>query len=180
MSRSKKCCILAVLLLGAIGAAATEKPVTSLADAYEFAYRGGMREYYDDFMLSPPHTMTISREYTFHHDEPPRTCTYAVPTCGRDDVVDACDLEAVLSSDHALALWPAEGERVYGFNPRPIDGWVFSIEALGKGFLTVGELCTDDSADCSVEHQALIRIRSTFADLTDQAVSSSECASLNR
>jgi len=180
MSRPKQCCILAALVFGAFGAAATEKPATSLADTYEFAYLGGMREYYDGYMLSLPHTMTISRNYTFHNDEPPRTCTYAVPTCGRDDVVDACDLEPVLSDDSVLALWSAEGEKVYGFDYRPMDGGVFWIEALGKGSLTIGELCTEEGAECSAEHQALRRLRKTFDDLISQAVSSSECTSLNR
>jgi hypothetical protein len=167
-------------VFGAIGAAATDKPVTLLADSYEFAFLGGLRVTYEEFVLSPSETLSITRTYTFHRDEPPHTCSYPIPSCGRDDVVDACDLKAVLSNDHVLAMWPVEGDKVYGFDRRPQDGVVFSIEALGKGLLTVAELCREDGADCSADHQALIRLRKTFTDLIDQAVSSSECASLSR
>ena len=75
-------------------------------------------------------------------------------------------------------LWPEEGERVVGFDPRPVDGAVFSIRAPGKGVLSIGELCGRDDPECSDEDQALLDLRRTFYDLEDQALASPGCAHL--
>lgn len=169
---------MSLLFITSLGAS-DESAVESL-DSFSYEFPGGLSLYSDRYELSPPFTLTIHRRFNFRPGEPPRTCTYQVPPCGEGDLVNVCDVQAVVSDPHVLALWPEEGEIVYGGDARHNDGAVFTVAAPEKGRVTVGELCGEKNVECSEEHETLIRLRRTFADLSRQAQSSPECTDLER
>lgn len=169
---------MSLLFITSLGAS-DESAVESL-DSFSYEFPGGLSLYSDRYEFSPPFTLVILRRFNFRPGEPPRTCTYQIPQCGEGDVVNVCDVQAVVSDHHVLALWPEEGEKGYGRDPRHQDGAVFTIETRSQGRLTIGELCGDQKVGCSEEHESLIRLRHTFADLSRQAHSSPECTDLER
>ena len=172
--------VVVVLVLVPASLIGAEGPEADLAASYEFSFPGGMARLRVHYHYSPPHTLGITRVYLFGNASEARSCTYEVPACGQTEEVDSCDLEKVLLDPHVLALWPDEGEKVYGGDARHYDGAVFTIAAPEKGQLTVGVLCRDDSAECSSEHQALLDLRRAFTDLASQARLSPGCATLKR
>jgi hypothetical protein len=178
MRRPRLFRVAALSLLFITGLGATGEPAGQLAPDYEFSFPGGLARWYDDHRYFPPHTLEITRTFLFGGTGEARSCTYEVPACGQTDDVDSCDLEEVLLDRHVLALWPDEGEKVYGGDARHYDGVVFTIGAPEKGRLAVGELCRDESAECLPEHQSLLRLRSTFTELRSQANASSQCENL--
>lgn len=155
-------------------------PADKSLEAFSFSFPGGLSWYSDNYEFSPPSALRVSRRFTFRLGEAPRTCTYQIPQCGASGLVHVCDLEGVLSDPQVHALWSRGEESVYGRDPRHQDGGVFTIEVQGKGSLTVGELCGENSVECSEEHEALIRLRQVVTDLSRQAHSSPECTDLER
>lgn len=178
MRRQGYCLVVALFLLCITSLDASDESAEESLDSFSYGFPGGLSLYSDSYEFSPPLTLTISRNFNFRPGEPPRTCTYQVLPCGEGNVVTICDLKTAVSDHHVLALWPGEGEKGYGRDLRHQDGAVFTIEAQGRGLLTVGELCRDKSGECSEEHQALIRLRGMFSDLSMQAQSSPECTDL--
>lgn len=157
---------------------AAEDTETDLAASYEFSFPGGLSRLFDRYTYVPPDNLTVMRTFAFKESGPPRSCTYQVPECGETDVVDMCDLEARLLDDHVLALWPEDDETVFGGDARHYDGVVFTITSPTNGYLSVGVLCRDHTAECSAEHRALLNLRRTFTELSGQARSSAGCENL--
>jgi hypothetical protein len=178
MRKQRFCLVVALFLLCITSLAAGDESAAESLDLFSYGFPGGLSLYSDSYEFSPPLTLTISRAFNFRPGEPTRTCTYQVPACGEGDVVTVCDLKTAVSDHHVLALWPEDGEIVYGGDARHYDGGVFTITSPRKGSLTVGDLCGKKNVECSEEHEALIRLRRTFADLSRQAQSSPQCTDL--
>lgn len=180
MRGQESCLVVALSLLFITCLGASDESAMESLDSFTYGFPGGLSLYSDSYEFSAPLTLTLSRRFNFRRGEPPRTCTYQVPQCGDDDVVDVCDLRTAMSNPHVLALWPEEGgEIVYGGDARHYDGAVLTVTAPEKGRLTVGVLCRDESVECPEEHQALLGLRHAFAELSRQAESSAGCEDLN-
>jgi hypothetical protein len=149
-----------------------------------FGYDGGMVAYSDVNRLTTS-TFTITRTYSTWtgQDRPaPTTCSPSLPACdGAPDAVTVATINTDLGDPEVLALWtlPKSPVPLFGTDPRPVDGTVFSI-ALddGRKVLVGGQCASPIMSSCRYIPKGLLRLTQDLQILTKNMVSDPVCKGL--
>ncbi len=154
-----------------------------LSTTVTFGLNGGKVAFTDRFTLTPPLSFRAER----HGGGPSGTvtamCSTTLPGCNTADMVDVGELNAALGArDVQTALGFARGmpmmEVLYGYDPRPVDGTVFEINADGAR-LFVGAPCRAGMmTNCLAVPVGVQRLVDVLTALRDQEVQRSACMAL--
>jgi hypothetical protein len=122
---------------------------------------GGYGAYVDVSRLTACRTYTRDRSLM-----PPLTCTASLPMCP-DRTVDA--ISAALGDAAVQAA--LHDHKLYGNDPRPVDGQVFRI-AMGNDFIDVGPSC---EAGCAGMPAALATLVGLLRKLDERELAAEPC-----
>lgn len=152
-----------------------------LSTTVRFGLDGGKVAYVDTFTLAPPLAFSAERR---SGTMATAMCATTIPSCGSGDVNVGVINAAVAARDVQNALNFARGmpmmEALYGTDPRPVDGTVFSITIDGARLL-VGSPCRDGMmAGCLAVPVGVQRLVDVLTALRDQELLRDACASLRR
>jgi hypothetical protein len=128
------------------GDAGADAARCDFATTYVYGVVGGMSPITIQSELAPGNRYRHERLDASDRDGGVLFCTPSLPPCGALDVITAYDIEVhdLPHPDVQRALAQA-APPLYGRDPRPVDGVVFSFRrADGRGFL-VGDDCGDGS-----------------------------------
>jgi hypothetical protein len=152
-------------------------PVCAFDATYRFGMTGGNAVYEDRATLTPP--------ASYLHERIPRltdpvslSCAPPLPSCDAA-AVDVYDVtRGVADADVQKALAMAMPP-VYGIDPRPYDGSIFSFQrGDGRGFLA-GEACTGSAISCVAIPAGVARLVATLRALDEQQLKDASCATLH-
>ena len=156
-------------------------PSCALTVSLAFGYDGGLVAYQDQYALDPTVGMTISRTYYrgLVDGSSVRTCSPPLPPCGAAGVVSAATIVADLAAADVKPAFKAGSTPVYGTDPRPMDGAVWSITVAGSGTILVGGACQPTTASTCVAIPAGVqRLADDLKSLASTAAAATACAGL--
>ena len=150
----------------------------TLAGTVRFGLVGGLVAVTDTYTLTPPlafRAVRVASGVT-------TMCDTSVPGCNTADMVDVGEVNAALAArDVQAAFGTARGGTmlVYGVDPRPVDGQVFSVSLDGAEVI-VGNPCRTGGMGCLEIPVGLQRLVDVLTALRDQELLRPACAGLRR
>lgn len=149
----------------------------ALAGTVRFGMVGGLVAETDTFTLTPPLVFRAERR-----GATTTSCQTMVPGCNTADMVDVGEVNAALAArDVQAAFGTARGGTmlVYGNDPRPIDGQVFSVSLDGAEVI-VGAPCRTGGMGCLEIPIGIQRLVDVLTGLRDQELLRAACMALRR
>jgi hypothetical protein len=149
----------------------------TLAGTVRFGMVGGLVATSETFTLTPPLAFRAERRGATGMTT---SCQTSVPGCNTTDMVDVGEVNAALSArDVQTAFGMARGGMmlVYGVDPRPMDGQVFSV-ALDGAEVIVGGPCRTGGGGCLEIPIGLQRLVDVLTGLRDQELLRPACMGL--
>jgi len=149
----------------------------TLAGTVRFGMVGGLVAETDTFTLTPPLVFRAERRGVTT-----ASCQTMVPGCNTADMVDVGEVNAALvARDVQAAFGTARGGTmlVYGNDPRPVDGQVFSVSLDGAEVI-VGAPCRTGGMGCLEIPVGLQRLVDVLTGLRDQELQRAACMGLRR
>jgi hypothetical protein len=127
-------------------------PLCTLSTTVSFGATGGMVAYVDQFRLDPTAGLTVTRIYSGRGSSSVdgatvRTCTPTLPECGAAAVVSLSTIVADLADPQVKAAFALGSAPIYGVDPRPNDGSIWSIALGSGGSISVGAPCPSPVMD---------------------------------
>lgn len=149
-----------------------------LPRAYEFTWVGGMAPTRDSFALEPPDQFSMTRKYSFGQ-RPEGRCSGTLPACDAPDPnrITVASLTEHLTNALVAQAWPDSGQRLVGWDSRPVDGVVLAVSRSGGGTLMIGTECGNASS-CTAILPEIGALAGVLRDLAGQISSASECSDL--
>ena len=151
-------------------------PACAFDAVYRFGMTGGRVIYEDRVTLTPPASYLHAR-VPVATDPISLSCAPPLPACDAAaiDVSDVMRDVADPDVQKALALATPP---LYGTDPRPVDGNIFSFQrGDGRGFLAGGQ-CTGSGTSCVAIPAGIVRLVATLRALDEQQLKDASCASL--
>lgn len=164
-------------------AADTATPACTLSSNLTFGHDGGMVIYQDTNRLTSS-TFSITR--TSMRGVGPdgataSTCSPKLPACGASGVVNVATINADLAdAEVQVAFQSAQSSgTLYGTDPRPADGTVYSI-ALddGRRVLVGGQCASPTMSSCRTIPAGLLRLTNDLMSLAAAMAADPACAGL--
>lgn len=162
-------------------APASDVPCTPmLGGTVTFGLDGGKVAFVERFTLAPAAAFRAERRSGGSVGMLVSMCETALPGCNTADMVDVGELNAALGArDVQIAFGAARGmpgmQMIYGYDPRPVDGTVFAIEADGVR-LFVGAPCRAGMMEgCLATPVGVQRLVDVLTALRDQELQRPAC-----
>jgi len=158
----------------------------NLADAqYDFGWTGGLFAYSDRGWLLPGATggdYLLTRAYASRGTgttDVTATCWAPLPKCGDPAAIDIGDIIADLSDPTVQKVVSSTdpSSLVFGVDPRPIDGRIFSLRRGSGPELLIGAPCNGASG-CVEIPPALAKLEQDLLELNQQQLVSPRCAAI--
>lgn len=157
-------------------------PACSLSTNLTFGHDGGNALYTDVNRLTAT-TFTITRNYSRlvkPDGAASATCSPALPACGSAAVTIAT-INADLANADVQALWglPQSPTPIFGSDPRPVDGTVYSI-ALDDGHkVLVGQQCASPAmSSCRYIPAGVVQLVQDLQKLASAMLADAACKSI--
>jgi len=145
-----------------------------------FGYDGGNAIYWDANRLTAT-TFTITRNYSMRADRDgatTATCSPSLPTCGSSAAVTIATINLDLANPDVQAVWglPQNPAPIYGTDPRPVDGAVYSI-ALddGRKVLVGGQCASPAMSSCRYIPTGLMQLSQDLQKLASSMAADPVC-----
>jgi hypothetical protein len=148
-----------------------------VTDTYHFGATGGLVAFQDESVLSPPAHYVRTRT-TFRGGDGPTMmeCAPALPTCGSNDVISLLDITRDLAHPDVVAAFAKTTAPVYGIDPRPVDGTIFSVSRGDGRSLLVGSDCGAGQTGCVAVPHGVRVLADQLSALASQMLATPECA----
>jgi len=151
-------------------------PACAFDAIYRFGMTGGHVVYEDRVTLTPA--------ASYLHERVPRStdpislsCAPPLPACFTAAITVSDVMRDVADPDVQKAL-ASSTPPLYGSDPRPVDGNIFSFQrGDGRGFLAGGP-CTGSGTSCVAIPTGIVRLVATLRALDEQQLKDASCASL--
>ena len=156
-------------------------PSCVLVSALTFGYTGGLVAYADAYTLDPATGMTITRtDYRGRADgDSVRSCRPSLPACGASAVVSVSTIVQDLANADVQAAFAPGSPQLYGFDQRPMDGAVWSINRAAGGTILVGAPCSSTAgAGCLAVPAGVQRLTDDLKSLATAMAAQSVCSTL--
>jgi hypothetical protein len=151
---------------GVDGDATSDANTCAFSATYRFYDDGGLGEFVDTVVLTPPRSETIERHYG---TADAGVCARELPCASTPDLGVAAIEDAIANPDVQAALAKPAGT-LYGVDPRPSDGAVFVFQrGDGKGFMV---------GTGAAVPPGLAALAATLHTVDGQAFAAPECVSL--
>jgi hypothetical protein len=154
--------------------------VCSLSANLTFGDDGGNAIYWDVNRLTAT-SFTITRNYSWRSDPDgatTATCSPKLPACGTAGAVTIATINADLADADVQALWtlPQSPVPLFGTDPRPTDGSVYSI-ALDDGHkvLVGGQCASPVMSSCRYIPAGLVRLTQDLQTLASAMAADPAC-----
>jgi hypothetical protein len=177
------CTARACPVVDAAPATDTGSPSCALSSNLTFGYSGGMVISQDVNKLTAT-TFTITRSYlrtTAADGAASTACFPKLPACGAAGVVSVATINADLADADAQAAFNAAqpSGTLYGSDPRPVDGTVYSIALDDGRTLLVGTQCASPAmSSCRYIPAGLVRLAEDLMSLATAMVADPACKGL--
>lgn len=153
----------------------------TLPTSVVFGSNGGMVAYQDQYSLAATGTLTITRTNYGRGAVDAgavRGCAPPLPACGASGVVSIANIAADLAAADVQAAFKT-GTPLFGIDPRPYDGTVYSIALGSGGTILVGQDCAaSGGTSCVPIPAALKRLADDLKGLASAALATPECKDL--
>jgi hypothetical protein len=153
----------------------------ALPTSIVFGHDGGMVIYQDQCSLAATGMLTITRtNYGRGAVDAGAVgrCAPPLPACGASGVVSISNIVADLAAADVQAAFKS-GTLLFGIDPRPWDGTVYSISLGSGGTILVGQDCAaSDGTSCVPISAALKRLTDDLKSLASAALATPECKGL--
>jgi hypothetical protein len=155
----------------------------SLSANLTFGHDGGMVIYRDVNRLTAS-AFTITRNYSGRANPDggdTASCSPKLPTCGSSTGVTVATINADLADPDVQALWslPLTPVPLFGTDPRPMDGTVYSIELDdGHKVLVGGQCASPTMSSCRYIPAGLVRLTQDLQSLATAMMADSACKGL--
>ena len=154
--------------------------VCSLSANLTFGHDGGDVLHRDVNRLTAS-TFTITREYVSgvgRDGAATASCSPSLPACGTADAVSIATINADLDDPDVQRLWslPLDPVPIFGTDPRPMDGTVYSI-ALddGRKVLVGGQCASPGMNSCRYIPAGLVRLTQDLQKLATAMLADPVC-----
>lgn len=146
---------------------------------YVFGQTGGHVRYEDAVTLTPPSTYQHLRR-TNSGTTADISCSPSLPTCHDAAALDVADVLRDIADPDVQRALEAATPPLYGSDPRPIDGSIFSfLRADGRGFLAGGACgSTGSGVSCIAVPAGVARLVTNLRALDLQQLNDATCAPL--
>jgi hypothetical protein len=148
-----------------------------------FGHDGGNAIYWDVNRLTAS-SFTITREYSMRMGRDgaaTATCSPSLPACGTADTVSVATINVDLADPDVQGLWslPKNPVPIFGTDPRPVDGTVYSI-ALDDGHkvLVGGQCASPVMSSCRYIPAGLVRLTQDLQKLATAMLADPGCKGL--
>jgi hypothetical protein len=155
----------------------------SLSDNLTFGHDGGNAIYWDVNRLTAS-TFTITRDYSLRAGRDgaaTASCSPSLPACGAADAVSVATINADLADPDVQGLWslPQNPAPIFGTDPRPADGTVYSIALDDGSKVLVGEQCASPAmSSCRYIPAGLVRLTQDLQKLATAMLADPVCQGL--
>jgi hypothetical protein len=156
-------------------------PACILPTTVTFGATGGMVAYVDQYTMSPTTGLTITRNYNGRGSSSMdggtvHSCTPTLPDCGAPSVVSLSTIVADLNDSEVKAAFALGGTLVYGLDPRPSGGSMWSIALASGGEMLVGVSCPPPtSSSCWPIPAGIQRLASDLQSLAAAMIAQTPC-----
>jgi hypothetical protein len=167
----------------ACGNLADATPDCALSANLTFGTDGGNALYWDVNRLTAS-TFTITRTYSLQAERDgatTATCSPSLPACGAAGAVSVATINADLADPIVQGLWslPQNPVPLFGTDPRPIDGTVYSIALDNGPRVLVGGQCESPTMNsCRYIPEGLVRLTQDLQKLATAMVADPVCKDL--
>ena len=145
-----------------------------------FGYDGGSALYWDANRLTAT-TFTVTRSYSMRaglDGSTTATCSPSLPACGSIGTVTTATINADLADPDVQTAWglPQSSAPLYGTDPRPVDGAVYSI-ALddGRKVLVGGPCASPLMSSCRYIPTGLVQLTQDLQKLASSMAADPVC-----
>jgi hypothetical protein len=147
--------------------------------------RDGGNALYSDVNRLTATAFTITRDYSMRGGNPDgamsATCSPALPACGSTGAVTLGTLNADLANADVQAAWglPQSSVPLFGSDPRPVDGTVYSIALDDGRKVLVGQQCASPAmSSCRSIPDGLVQLVQDLQKLAAAMLADPACKSL--
>ena len=159
---------------------ADANPGCALSANLTFGYDGGNAIYFDVNRLTST-SFTITRTYARGSpDTLTASCSPSLPVCGTAGAVTVATINADLANSDVQGVWalPQNPVPLFGTDPRPVDGAVYSI-ALddGRKVLVGGQCASPTMSSCRYIPAGLLQLTEDLKTLAAAMVADPTCKS---
>jgi hypothetical protein len=163
---------------------ALDAPACAVSANLTFGRDGGNAIYWDVNRLTAT-AFTITRDYSARAGKPDgamsATCSPVLPACGSTGAVTVATLNADLANADVQAVWglPQSPVPLFGSDPRPTDGTVYSIALDDGRKVLVGEQCASPAmSSCRFIPAGLVQLVQDLQKLASAMLADPMCKSL--
>ncbi|MFO0651189.1 MAG: hypothetical protein U0326_33505 [Polyangiales bacterium] len=155
------------------------EPFCDVPATYTFGPDGGLVPVVVTSRIEPGRRFTYTRTPSGRIDAGVASCTTTLDYCGTSDggTVDTLAVINALNNADVMAAFADQVTTLYGTDPRPVDGQVFSITRGDGRHFEVGGDC-GGSSGCRAIPAGLSRLRTVLNDLQTQQLARPECAAV--
>jgi hypothetical protein len=145
----------------------------TLGQRYRYRASGGLVAYTEQKEVTADGEYRRTRSSLRDSDAGARSCAVALPACG-GSAVDVADLAALLGDPVVVAAF-GDGEKVFGYDERPVDGQVLWVERQDGKHIAIGDDCRGRTP-CEAIPAPLAALARLLNDLDAQQSGTAACA----
>jgi hypothetical protein len=149
----------------------------TLADTYAFGWNGGLVAFSDESTLTPPNKYDHVRTYS-RSDGGTRSCSITQLSCQGMNSFGLFDIQLALQKPDVVSAFNEPTPLLYGTDPRPVDGAVYSVRRSDGHGMLVGGDCAGGAAGCRPISAGISVLVDILKNFDQQMLARTECSGL--
>ncbi|HXI55960.1 MAG TPA: hypothetical protein VNO55_07870 [Polyangia bacterium] len=149
----------------------------TLADSYSFGWNGGLVAFSDESTLTPPDKYDHVRTYS-RSDGGTKSCSITGLSCLGMNSFGIFDIQQTLQKPDVVSAFNEPAPLLYGTDPRPVDGAVYSVRRSDGHGMLVGGDCAAGASGCRPITEGIAVLVSILKNFDQHMLARSECSGL--